>query len=58
MKLDFVCCLDGDVLIGEAKKADKLEEGNAQEREVLVKYKDLAGRVGAKAVVLNTFSLS
>ncbi len=58
LEIDFCCCLDGQTMIGEAKKADRLENTETKERSALEKYRDLARAVNAQNVVLSTFEES
>jgi len=55
-EIDFCCCLDGEIAIGEATKRPRLGESTKEEKAELIKYKDLAISLGATIVVLSTFS--
>lgn len=51
-ELDIVAIVDGEIVLGEAKKNDKLED-----REIK-KYFHLAGKTGAKKLIFATFAAS
>jgi hypothetical protein len=57
LELDICCIPDGELTIGEAKRANRLGRTAREEREEINKYFDLAQRVGATQVVFATYDL-
>lgn len=54
MELDFCCCSDGKVYIGEGKKASKLEQSEQAERATLTKFRKIVEDIQGEALVLGT----
>jgi hypothetical protein len=50
------CVMDGVLTIGEAKKADRLDNKRAEEVRTIEKYKTLATNLGARRIVFATLA--
>jgi hypothetical protein len=58
MEVDLCCVIDGRIVIGEAKKSNRLAGSAREERETVNKYLDVAGKIGASLVVFATLAES
>jgi hypothetical protein len=61
MEIDICCISDGNIIIGECKKGNKLSEKTgdervAEEKAVIEKYIDIANKIGADRIVFSTLS--
>jgi len=56
VELDILCVRDGVMMIGEAKKEDRLGKGKRQEIETIEGYDRVADQIGADALVFATFA--
>jgi hypothetical protein len=56
MEMDILCVADGVMMIGEAKKEDRLGSNKRQEVETVRAYNRVAEQVGAEALVFATFA--
>jgi hypothetical protein len=56
MELDILCVADGAMMIGEAKKEDRLGTSKREEIETVRRYNRLAEQIGAEALVFATFA--
>jgi hypothetical protein len=56
VELDICCCVDGNVIIGEAKRADELANTTTKEEQILRKYLSISDAINAKTIVLCTFT--
>ena len=56
VELDILCVPDGVIMIGEAKKEDRLGSSKRQEIETITEYDRLAEQLGADALVFATFA--
>jgi hypothetical protein len=56
MEIDLCCSIDGQLIVGEAKRAGRLDGTAQQQDRALTRYRELAGRLGASSVVLSTFA--
>lgn len=56
LELDICCIADGQLTIGEAKRANRLGKTAREEREEVNKYFDLVQKIGATQVVFATHS--
>jgi len=56
VELDICCCVDGEVVIGEAKIASILANTAKEEKRMLSKYIEIAKAINARTIVLSTFS--
>jgi hypothetical protein len=55
-ELDILCIRDGIIILGEAKKENRLGAGGGNEVHEIRKYFHLAREIGARALVFATFS--
>jgi hypothetical protein len=55
-EMDFFCVSDGVLIIGEAKKEDRLSGSPSDESREITKYKRVAAGLSARRLVLATFS--
>jgi hypothetical protein len=55
LEVDFCCCCDGKVYIGEGKKTDKLEQTQQAERAALMKYRKVVDDIQAEELILSTW---
>jgi hypothetical protein len=56
LELDFACCLDGQLVIGQATVQDRLSVRSLEEKTRLVKNRDVAKAIGASVFILSTLS--
>lgn len=56
IECDINCVMDGIFTIGEAKKADKLDNRRTEELRTIEKYKTLATSLGARRIVFATLA--
>jgi len=56
IECDMNCVMDGVLTIGEAKKADRLDNKRAEEVRTIEKYKTLATNLGARRIVFATLA--
>lgn len=56
MELDILCIPDGMLLIGEAKKEDRLGNSKQEEIDAVRRYDRLAEQIGAESLVFATFA--
>ena len=54
MEIDVACIMRGKIIIGEAKSVDTIAVKGFTAKQVAVKYRDLAERLGASGVVFST----
>ena len=54
MEADLNCVVQGDIIVGEAKKADRLASSAKHERDIVERYSNLAQRLQASRVVFAT----
>jgi hypothetical protein len=56
MELDILCIRDGVMMLGEAKKEDRLGTTKRQEIEIIRRYKRVADQIDAEALVFATLA--
>lgn len=55
MELDICAVYDGEIVLGECKKSDRLEKTSSKEKEVIREYLAIAEKIGARRLIFSTF---
>jgi len=55
MELDICAVCDGEIVLGECKKPDRLGKNASEEKKNIGKYLAIAEKIGAKKLIFSTF---
>jgi hypothetical protein len=55
MEIDICAVYDGEIILGECKRSDRLEKTSSKEKEVIREYLALAEEIGARKLIFSTF---
>jgi len=56
LEVDICCIVDGEVVVGECKKGDKLEAMAAKEKAKLARHRHIIDNIGVSSVAFATLN--